>query len=366
MTARYPDEIYQFSIFPFLKVKDIARLDRATKFLVLDPRAIGTTFSEYARTKRELIALRVNTPLTKWIIHRGIFLTEVAVRADYWGSDIMPVLVNVSRLYLAGTNYSDLESIIASCKKILHLHILLEIPHDLPFFAHIGSLCLALQSFELSDGGLFTDTLAAALTQCSHLESVCIAKAELISDAGIAQLVKRSPNLHTLQLTDNDNITDLSIMAIAEHSANLHTLKLSSAVELSNVTLINLFTRCPKLQSVALIEAEGLEDSGLDALAYHCPALTNLDISSAAQVSFHALLCLGRKLEHLHTLRVDNCRRLDHLAVASLLLSCPALREVSASKIPGIDKLTASGGLASMRVGKGWAAVRLLAEEESW
>jgi hypothetical protein len=48
-------------------------------------------------------------------------------------------------------------------------------------------------------------------------------------------------------------------------------------------------------------------------LADHCPALTYLDISSAAQVTAHALQHLGRKLERLHTLRVDNCRRLDHL-----------------------------------------------------
>jgi hypothetical protein len=246
------------------------------------------------------------------------------------------------------------------------LHILLEILHDLPFIDRIGSLCPLLRSFELSDGGLFTDEMTTTLTQCAYLESVHIDKAELISDVGIVQLVKNCQQLRTLYLTGNNNITDLSIIAITEHCADLQSLKLSSAVELSNNALISLFTRCTKLQSVALIEAECLEDSGLDALANHCPTLTRLDISSAAQVSSHALLDLGRKLSHLHTLRVDNCRGLDHLAVASLLLSCPALREVSACKIPAIDKLMGSGGLASMRAGKGWAPVRLLAGEEGW
>jgi hypothetical protein len=250
MKSRFPDDIYQFSLFPFLRVKEIARLDVVTNFLCLDRRAIETTLSEYAQTKRELIALRINTPLTRWLIQRQICLSELAVRADYWGVEMMPALRMVSRLYVSGTgNATRVEEILTTCKQVWHLHVLLESPPDLFFSGRFLSLCPELRSFELSDGGRFMDFHCVTIMNCAHLESVRIDRAVLVSDFGLTRLIWNCPNLHTLHITGSDHITDETINVIADWGLNMQTLKLSSAVELSNNALSKLFTRCTKLNA---------------------------------------------------------------------------------------------------------------------
>ena len=106
-----------------------------------------------------------------------------------------------------------------------------------------------------------------------------------ITDAGIARLVQRFPNLKHIDLSYCDNVTDGGLEAVAAGCPDLQHLGLRWCKKVTNGGLQAIAARCPKLQHLDLFGCENVTDGGLTAIRDGCPNLQYLNLDMCVFVT---------------------------------------------------------------------------------
>ena len=99
-----------------------------------------------------------------------------------------------------------------------------------------------------------------------------------ITDAGLAGLVRRFPNLRRLDLGWCKNVTGGGLKAVAAGCPNLQHLHLYNCENLTDGWLTAVAAGCRNLQHLDIGYCYHVTDDGLKAVAAGCPNLRHLDI----------------------------------------------------------------------------------------
>ena len=106
-----------------------------------------------------------------------------------------------------------------------------------------------------------------------------------ITDAGLAGLVLRFPNLRHLGLSRCRNVADGGVEAVVAGCPNLRHLDLSRCENVTDGGLEAVAARCPNLQHLGLFCCKKVTDSGVEAVAAGCPNLQHLGLRLCINVT---------------------------------------------------------------------------------
>ncbi|KAH8652105.1 hypothetical protein BX600DRAFT_483350 [Xylariales sp. PMI_506] len=184
-----------------------------------------------------------------------------------------------------------------------------------PTFAYrdfIKRLNLAALANEVNDGSV------VPLAVCTRVERLTLTNCRELSDVGLVDLVKNSPHLLALDISQDIKITEASIFALAENCRKLQGLNVSSCRGISNESLIQLADNCRYIKRLKLNECDQLNDSAVLAFANNCPNILEIDLHSCRNIGNEPITALLAKGQALRELRLANCDLIDDMAFLSL------------------------------------------------
>ena len=169
-----------------------------------------------------------------------------------------------------------------------------------------------------------------------------------ITDAGIAGLVCRFPNLQCLRLAFCNNVTVGGLEAIAAGCPNLRHLNLVYCRNVTDGGLEAVGAGCPNLQHLRLVYCANLTDRGLEAVAAGCPNLKHLDLSCSENVITDAGLgAVAARCPHLQSLHLDLGSKVTDGGLEAVAAGCPNLEHLDLSVCENVT----DGGLEAVAAG---------------
>ncbi|KAI1852744.1 hypothetical protein JX265_003232 [Neoarthrinium moseri] len=184
-----------------------------------------------------------------------------------------------------------------------------------PSFAYpefIKRLNLAALAHEVSDGSVMP------LAVCSRVERLTLTNCKDLTDVGLIALVRNSPHLLALDISQDIKITEASIFAIAENCPRLQGLNVSSCKQISNESMIQLAESCRYIKRLKLNDCDQLNDSAIMAFANNCPNILEIDLHSCRNIGNDPITALLAKGQSLRELRLANCDLIDDSAFLNL------------------------------------------------
>ncbi|KAK2601600.1 SCF ubiquitin ligase complex subunit [Conoideocrella luteorostrata] len=212
-----------------------------------------------------------------------------------------------------------------------------------PFFSYrdfIKRLNLAALADKVNDGSVLP------LAACTRVERLTLTNCRGLTDCGLIALVKNSPSLLALDISNDGNITERSINAIADNCKRLQGLNISGCDHISNESMINLAQNCKYIKRLKLNECAQLRDVAVLAFAENCPNILEIDLHQCVQIGNGPVTSLLSRGNCLRELRLANCELIDDGAFLSLpekrayehlrildLTSCVRLTDAAVEKI---------------------------------
>lgn len=155
----------------------------------------------------------------------------------------------------------------------------------------------------------------SVLTGCnySHIVTLKIRGAVLVTDVGVCDLVTKCKGLRTLDLGHCNKVTDLSLFALAATSHELREIDISMCVRVSDVGVRALCGGCVLLECLSL-NGLSLSDRGLAAV----PSLKLLQVLRVSNCSFVTDSIILRIARNCTFLRIVDLCGLDSITALSL------------------------------------------------
>ncbi len=161
---------------------------------------------------------------------------------------------------------------------------------------------LALEGVhDITDQGL-----ANGLKNSPHLRTLNLANMSKISGQSLQFLATHTPWLQSLNLHNVPDIDDLAVMQLAEQCQDLHDLNLGLASGITDRATKHLAMHCHHLRSLCITHNTHITDETLVALIESCP-LEQLSLIHCTGITDHGIQMLrdrGRPLKHLD---IRNC-----------------------------------------------------------
>eukprot|EP00884_Botryococcus_braunii_P017701 jgi/Botrbrau1/4614/Bobra.60_2s0098.1 len=207
----------------------------------------------------------------------------------------------------------------------------------------------------LEDGDL------AFLADC-HLTHLNLNGCQMLTDGGLASLIRRQPDLEELSLYWILNLGSATLSAIGDRCSGLRLLNLSGCKKVDDASFRPALRALPNLVELDLTRCVNLTDDAYVAVAESCPQLRVLRLYACMRETDASLRAFGA---HLHELTVIDlcgahhitdegvealgaCHKLSHVnltwaiqvgdaGVTALAAGCPNLEELSLHGIPGIS-----------------------------
>jgi len=214
---------------------------------------------------------------------------------------------------------------------------------------------LNLEYSTLSDANLAALFETEKLCATKDVESLPLRKINLahtyISDKGVSHLVKRCPNLSSINMKGCCNITNVSLSLIAKHCKNLSVFY-APECNISDYGIQILAQECKaNLTVVDLNDCSAITDQVFHYLCYFCPNLkrirvrgtkvTTVGLSVALkqfaliELNIHGLLideCLvlqiAKDQKILEILDLSFCHNITSSSVSAIIQCCQLLREI--------------------------------------
>ncbi|XP_037077796.1 F-box/LRR-repeat protein 7-like [Pollicipes pollicipes] len=169
-------------------------------------------------------------------------------------------------------------------------------------------------------GALCPAVLRVRLDGCSRL-----------TDAGLAQLAHRCPQLRRLEL----RLTDGTLGLVAGRCPALRELSVADCPRITDVGVRRLAPLGPGLRHLSLAHCRTVSDAGVAQLALSCRRLRYLNVRGCATVgdasdaSDLGLRLLAQHCPDLRRLSVRGCEMVSDAGVRLVALHCRGLRQVS-------------------------------------
>jgi hypothetical protein len=154
------------------------------------------------------------------------------------------------------------------------------------------------------------DTVAAELAAAlPNLQSLLLwSQGSRLSADGLLELVRRAPNLSSLQAYVAPEVGDDAYVALTDARTNWNTFILSGAQNISDRGLEAL-ARCPELTRLRIHLGPGATDAGLGALGRNCRSLNQLFIDGGENITDEGLKSVTT-ITTLHGFAISGAHRL--------------------------------------------------------
>ena len=207
----------------------------------------------------------------------------------------------------------------------------------LPLFGGLSEL--VLKGSKVTDKGLEHVAAACGARLLALDLSQCV---RLLSDAGVAALLRACPKLQALDLS-HCRLTDVSIEAAAQHCPALTALDYSwngSGVGDRSARAVAAHSR--RLESLRLCGSR-VTDAALLALACACPRLHALEVRGCHLLSEAGFVAVVSRLPRLAALRPSQWRHFSDASVDLLVRCCGQLTALDLSMCDRIDDAAVGG-----------------------
>ena len=240
----------------------------------------------------------------------------------------LPLFGGLSELVLKGSKVTDkgLEHVAAACGARL---LALDLSQCVRLLSDAGvaallRACPKLQALDLSHCRLTDVSIEAAAQHCPALTALDYSwNGSGVGDRSARAVAAHSRRLESLRLCGS-RVTDAALLALACACPRLHTLEVRGCHLLSEAGFVAVVSRLPRLAALRPSQWRHFSDASVDLLVRCCGQLTALDLSMCDRIDDAAVGRAARGLPQLRTLQCYGVGRLStpHLASASLTHLC--------------------------------------------
>jgi F-box/leucine-rich repeat protein 2/20 len=220
--------------------------------------------------------------------------------------------------------------------------------HILPILA---AGCTKLRKLDMTGCNIVADVWTTHHIGWAELDTLGLSP-NSITDAGLAKLVRRCPKLWSETFSGFNQCGDRFIAAVVEAHPNLTEFRLVSDLPLvSDAGLATLVRGCrglppesirfgkvkgdkflaavaemhPNIMRLNLMFCRAVTDAGLASLAARCAELAELNLSGCCQVSDAGLAQLAAGCTQLTSVKLSGCRAVTDAGLVMLVEGCPQL-----------------------------------------
>jgi len=147
---------------------------------------------------------------------------------------------------------------------------------------------------EITDKGLTNIAIASG----TSLEDISLTELQ-VSDTGVTDLVRKTPNLKSISLYQCRKIGDAAVSAIAENCDKLEKADFQYCTRITSVSLRSLAQNCKLLKDLKIRNCEKANDTVLQELIKHCPKLERLDCFGCPMITESAVQEAKSKISNL-------------------------------------------------------------------
>ncbi|OQR84032.1 hypothetical protein ACHHYP_13996, partial [Achlya hypogyna] len=171
---------------------------------------------------------------------------------------------------------------------------------------------LTLVQLDKATDGLL-DLLFGADSGLQTLEELSLARCAQITDAGLAHVVVKCPQLIHLDLSDVVEVTDATLAAVRAHGLTLRRVYLRRCMLVTDAGIEDLAISANQhLQALDVSSVSSLSGVALAALATHCATgLQELDVSFCRSIRDGDLGLLADACTELVQLRLYGCTQIS-------------------------------------------------------
>jgi hypothetical protein len=180
------------------------------------------------------------------------------------------------------------------------------------------SLCTNISSLMLSE-----------LSKCKKLQAVMAFKCPQLTDAGFLDLFKSLPELTIVNLSES-HITDAAVIELAHTANRLRIIVLAGCKAITSHSLVELAQNCPCLENVNL-SSTAVDDEGVDALVSHCGGLVSLTLIGCKQITTESVLSIAQNTRVLQQIYLSYCHTITEEGLLQLMQKCTYLQTVELS-----------------------------------
>mmetsp|Transcript_21103 Transcript_21103/g.35765 ORF Transcript_21103/g.35765 Transcript_21103/m.35765 type:complete len:565 (+) Transcript_21103:2-1696(+) len=240
-----------------------------------------------------------------------------------------PAITDTSLLYLT-----------QNCKGLQQLNV-----SQNPFasdasVASLALMCPLLRILDVSNCPLVTEVgLGAVAEHCSLLEvlNACCSGDQLPQSS----LVDAAPPPSTRASASQPMMSDAVLATLAQRCPNLREIRLAPCVDPTDVGLVALALGCPWLTVLDVSGCSNLTDVGLQQIVQKCAYLEYLDISICSKISDLSLQQIAQSLKYLVHLRIEHLVNISaEGGVEPIMQQCHKLKVLSADGCVGLTAET--------------------------
>eukprot|EP00249_Psilotum_nudum_P017534 c26376_g2_i1 orf=2-2341(+) len=212
-----------------------------------------------------------------------------------------------------------------------------------------------LEVLELGNcGRWFSDQCVSAMVARSNgslpsLYTVSLRGAYRLTDNGLADFVRATPVLTSLDLTDCSYLSELGIQIVADClGSNLNKLCLDGCKQLNVSKMLLVLLNMRQLQSLSLANVAGMCDELVSELAVHLGlTLQELSLAHCSSLTDAAMAAVGACCSGLKSLNVDSLQLLTDSSIGRITDGCRSLLNLTLTRCKFSDEAVAAYVTAS-------------------
>lgn len=320
------DEYFHHHVFPFLRLRDLVKIDFATRGNPMADR-IKDVFTNYVLQEEHL---RLPGPCLPWLCMHHVYARTVCVESCI-PSQYLGIFSRTVSLKAMSIPCDNIQSILSNCHK---LECFESRNLDQRIVASLIENCPALQGLQLNYAAIDQEALLVLSRAFPNMLKLTLAPGgDGLTDNIVKEICMNCRRLIELDLSKCYDLSDAAMMAIAQFCPLIRRLYLSKLHAITDAGVNVLFQALPALTDLELGSCSSLGDDAMLSIAQYCPLIQRLDLSGLHNITDAGASVLFQALPDLRILNVSNCTALASEAVLSLSRWCHKLTSVNLFRI---------------------------------
>lgn len=327
-----PLEIFRSSVVPFLFLKDVIKLDKATQCHQLRELLMQRLAGSIVENNN--IHKRITNRAVDWLLRRNVFLTHISFHSEVV-EDTVEELGSLagclrSVFFLSCTHLSVqcILSFVAQCRHLEVVNLMNVAVRSEQLFVEIPRMCPELREFSGNFSHISDATMISLAKHCPRLRKLLFRKNGAVTSAGLVALSQNCHELLYLHINGKNRIADNAVCSLAEHCTQLTSLTLEDCNGITDASIGVLATKCVSLTDLSLYGCSQISDVGVQHIALHCRNVTSLDLGCRKEVTDASIVTLAQYCTQIVTLNLYDCHLITDAALIAIAHNCPHLEQL--------------------------------------
>ena len=173
--------------------------------------------------------------------------------------------------------------------------------------------------------------------QFFNLNSIYLYGCVDLTDIGVTQIAKNSPNLTKLFMQDCENVTDAGIHSIAEYCNKLKYFSIYNCIDITDTSLESIANYCKDLDEIILSNDDRFTHKGISAIAKSCHKLTKIYFTQCDGIIGESLSIISKNCPLLTDVNISYCDNMTDFGIEEIARNCPLLSSLIIRDCPNIS-----------------------------